>query len=108
MRMKCDVCGLEALGNQTFSREAIPFCKTKTYCHNCYARLYRRVFQLILAITLVMGGVGIILLWRAPTSSTGRLWLNLFLLQAFVIATILPHELGHAFMGAWLAFRFQR
>src|SRR5437016_9088464 len=99
MGLKCDVCGLEASENQGFAREAIPLCRTKTYCRNCHARLYRRVFQIILAASALMGVVGFFILWKHPSSSAGQVLFNLFLLQAFSFAAILPHELVHGFMA---------
>jgi len=108
MGPECDVCGIRAGDDQIFAREAVPFCRTKTYCPNCYARFYRRVLQFVLVLTVVLGLLGATVLWRDPTSSTGRLFLNALFFQAFIIATILPHEFGHAFMARLVGFQVSR
>lgn len=108
MRPKCDACGIQGSEGEIFAREAIPFRGERFYCSNCHARLYRRVFQGILLALALAGAVGLAFVSLQPESKAGRILLNLFLFQAFMIAATVPHELGHALAGRWLGFDIHR
>lgn len=108
MHPKCDVCGIEGGEGQVFPSETFPFRRTKTYCPNCYARLYRRLHQGLLLAVLGMGIIGGVLAIKDPGSEAGRVFINLFLLQLFSFLLVFPHEFGHAFAGRSLGFVIHR
>lgn len=100
----CDICGIRALDDQTFTQERIPFRRAKTYCPHCHALFYERVY-----IFLLVGGLGIALSSILFAFSQERPLLNsfgIFLLLIFLVQWILIilHELGHAMAARFLGF----
>jgi len=43
-----------------------------------------------------------------PMAPLGWIWLNLFLFEVFLLLTVIPHELGHAFAGRYNGFEVFR
>lgn len=54
---------------------------------------------------LVCGIIGYVLLWERPWSVIGRILTTLFLVDVFLILSIVPHELGHAIAGRVAGWR---
>src|ERR1700677_3712080 len=104
--MKCDGCGTESEFEAAFAKERKSFSKsTRTLCPMCRGRR-RRTFEGWYQVAVMVGGVvGYTILWRYPWSSVGRFLTILFLMDIFLILSIVPHELGHAIMGRLLGWR---
>lgn len=78
---------------------------TRTLCPTCWARR-RHAFEGWYQVAVLAGGiVGYFLLWLSPWSGLGRFLTTLFLINAFLILTIVPHELGHAVVARLLGWR---
>jgi len=56
-------------------------------------------------LNFFVGGIGLIFLYLLPEAKIGSVFLNLFFFEMFVAATILPHELGHAWAAKALGWR---
>src|SRR5664279_1533100 len=104
--MKCDACGMESDFEAGFIKERKSFQTTqRTLCSACWMRR-RQTFEGWYQLVVLIGGIiGYLLLWRNPWSAIGRLFTTLFLMDGFLILTIIPHELGHAITGRLLGWR---
>jgi tetratricopeptide (TPR) repeat protein len=77
----------------------------RTFCPTCWVRR-RHAFEGWYQVAVLAGGiVGYILLWLNPWSAIGRFLATLFLINAFLILTIVPHELGHVLAARLLGWR---
>src|SRR5580765_351489 len=94
MPERCDICGIEALENEPFAEERLPFRRAKKYCPACHQRFYHRV-HIILAVLLVVVAVLNIVVGRGDRNLMR--WLPLICLLQWVL--IIPHELGHALVA---------
>ena len=104
--MKCDFCGTESEFEAAFIKQRRSFRRShRTLCPPCWVRRRDRRQIRFLVITVGMGVLGYTLLWLRPDSLLGALLRNLFLLDLFLIASIVPHELGHAVMARMLGWR---
>src|SRR5689334_5565922 len=101
---KCQVCGVEALQGEKFTRDGVPFFQ-RYRCSNCHARLNRKVLQAAFLVNVGFGLCGAVLLVKNPDSEAGRVFLNIFWFALFSYIGILPHELAHAWAGQSLGFR---
>src|SRR4051812_28199498 len=101
---KCDVCGMEALPDQAFTRDGVPFYQRRR-CPNCHAKLNRQVLQGLVCVAVAMGLTGFLLIWKSPDSLFGRLLLNLFWFDLLLYLSIVPHEFAHAIAGRLAGFR---
>jgi len=104
--MKCDVCGIESDFEASFIRQRKSFRSTKeTLCHACWTRR-RNSFEGWYQVAVLVGGmIGCGLLWQDPWSPVGRFLTTLFLIDLFLILSIVPHELGHAIAGRLVGWR---
>ena len=104
--MKCDACGTESDFDAGFIKERRSFRSSRrTLCHACWMRR-RRAFEGWYQVAVMIGGIiGFILLWSNPWSVVGRFLNALFLVDLFLILSIVPHELGHAIIGRLLGWR---
>ncbi len=104
--MKCDDCGVDSDFEAGFIKERKSFQKAhRTLCPTCWVRR-RRNFEGWYQVAILIGGVaGYIMLWFNPESVLGRFLTILFLIDVFLILTIIPHELGHAIAGRLLGWR---
>ncbi|HEU6449489.1 MAG TPA: site-2 protease family protein [Verrucomicrobiae bacterium] len=107
--MKCDRCGNESDFEAAFIKERKSFHTSKrTLCIKCWSRQKRRFEGTYQVAVLIGGGVGGLLLWLNPYSGLGEFLVFLFLVNLFLILSIIPHELGHAIvarMVGWRVFR---
>ena len=104
--MKCDSCGAESNFESGFVKERKSFRFTRrTLCRVCWTKR-RHSFEGWYQVAVILGGVaGYILLRLNPWSVAGHLLTTLFLVDLFLILTIVPHELGHAIVGSLLGWR---
>jgi tetratricopeptide (TPR) repeat protein len=104
--MKCDACGTESDFEAGFIKERKSFRTTRrTLCPTCWTR-QRRAFEGWYQVAVLAGGVaGYILLWVHPWSEVGRFLTTLFLVDVFLILSIIPHELGHAIVARLVGWR---
>jgi len=104
--MKCDACGTESDFEASFIKERKSFQSTqRTLCPTCWTRR-RNLFEGWYQVALLVGGmIGYILLWLNPWSHIGHFLTTLFLIDLFLILTIVPHELGHAIAGRLCGWR---
>jgi hypothetical protein len=104
--MKCDICSTESDFEASFIKEHRSFRSTDlTLCPSCWRRR-RNLFEGWYQVAVLVGGImGYILLWLNPWSEAGRLLATLFLIDLFLILTIVPHELGHAIAGRLFGWR---
>jgi tetratricopeptide (TPR) repeat protein len=106
MAIACDKCGIKTEIPEALFKRRKSFRRSfRTECPQCYAKAQLSVLRKNLLWSLVYGVVGlaIVLIW--PDRMSGWLLLNLFFFQLSFIASILPHEFGHAFAARWLGFR---
>lgn len=83
---------------QAYREEHSLFRDRRIYCPNCDARRQRKTFEWLLFAYLAMGTAGLLLfLTGSSWRQAGAVLVNLFFLQVFLLAAIVPHELGHAF-----------
>ena len=104
--MKCDICGTESDFDAGFIKERRSFRSLyRTRCLTCWARR-RHAFEGWYQVGVVIGGIiGFILLWSNPWSVAGRFLTVFFLVDLFLILSVVPHELGHAIAGRLLGWR---
>jgi hypothetical protein len=104
--MKCDICGTESDFDAGFIKERRSFRSShRTLCLTCWTRR-RHAFEGWYQVGVVIGGIiGYILLWSNPWSVAGRFLTALFLVDLFLILSVVPHELGHAMIGRLLGWR---
>ena len=104
--MKCDVCGTESTFDAGFVKERRSFrTSIRTVCPRCHVRQRRRFEGGLQIAVLIEGVIGYVLLWRDPGSLLGRLLTGLFLINLFLVLTIIPHELGHVIVGRLVGWR---
>jgi hypothetical protein len=103
---KCGICGVESSFDGGFIKERKSFSKTtRLVCPTCWVRRRNWWESINLLLNLAAGLAGIICHYVAPTLPLGRFLLTLFLIQLFLVATVLPHELGHAIVARLLGWR---
>jgi tetratricopeptide (TPR) repeat protein len=103
--MKCDVCGIESELDAAFIKQRRCIgSDPKVICPNCWVKRNNSKHLGFLVVIAVGGVCGLSLHWVAPDNSAGQFLVNLFLIWVFVILSILPHELGHAFTGRALGW----
>src|SRR5262245_40498371 len=106
MTVRCDRCGASTEIPESFVRQRKSFRRSiGTWCPRCWTESQLSLYKWVFLLNFVLGGAGLALLWLTPGDPEAWLFLNLFLVQVFIAATILPHELGHAFAGRLLGFR---
>jgi hypothetical protein len=101
--MKCDACGTESEFDSGFIRE-----KKRKVCPGCWLKRRHRNAANWLWFSLAAGIVGWMVLWFDPASDLGGILQAIFLIQVFLIFTIVPHELGHAWAARVLGWRVFR
>ncbi len=98
MATKCVKCGVVSEADDSFRKEdpSQPPERTNQYCPVCWSK--REIGRLRETLVLCVVGLIFAVIWAVgdPASGVGWTLLNLLLLPAFLFATILPHELGHA------------
>jgi len=104
--MKCDICGTESDFDAGFIKERRSFRSSqRTLCLACWSQR-RHAFEGWYQIAVIIGGIiGYILLWSNPWSVAGRFLTVFFLVDLFLVLSIVPHELGHAIAGRLLGWR---
>jgi len=106
MPTKCKSCGVETNLEATFFKRHKSFSRTvQTYCPQCWLKQQQSDAKRGLWWNCSLGALGIFLWIVWPEFSLGRVLVNLFVFQIFLILTILPHELGHAWMARLLGMR---
>jgi tetratricopeptide (TPR) repeat protein/uncharacterized protein YlaI len=106
MPAKCDKCGAETEIAESFFKERKSFARQiLTYCPTCRANQQQRTITRLFLSHFAFGGIGLLLVVMWPELGMGWTFLNLFIFQMLLSASILPHELGHAFTGRWLGLR---
>ena len=104
--MKCDVCGRESDFEASFTKERKSFrIAQRTLCPACWTRRRHAVEGWYQVGMLVCGIIGYVLLWQNPWSIIGRVLTTLFLVDVFLVLSIVPHELGHAIVGRLAGWR---
>lgn len=100
---RCAGCGLKSALLTAFRRHG-----RRLYCPRCFERRHLGGFKIILLAKAAVGVAGLVLVVLASAGLAseglrpfGWLLLNLFLLFAFQVLVILPHEAGHA-LATWL------
>jgi tetratricopeptide (TPR) repeat protein len=104
--MKCDVCKTESDFDAGFIKERRSFrTSQKIFCPACWVRRHQKT-EGSYQIAVVVGGiVGYTLLWLNPRSFAGHFLTAIFLINLFLILSIIPHELGHAGVARLLGWR---
>ncbi len=106
MSAKCDRCGVETTFDASFFKERKSFSKTiLTYCPTCWLKRQHSAAQWVFLSNLGLGALGLVLTLAWPEVGAGRVFINGFFFQVFLTLTILPHELGHAWMARLLGVR---
>ena len=109
MTFVCDKCRAETNIPESFITRRKSFRRTvRTECPRCHSESQLSGLRIRLLWSAVIGLIGLIFLRVAPEEPTGWILLNLFLFDVFLIATILPHEFGHACVAQWLGLRVFR
>jgi hypothetical protein len=106
MAIVCDKCGIKTEIPEAFFKQRKSFRSSfRTECPQCYAESQLSGLRRNLLWSLACGVIGLTLTLTLPSRTSGWLLLNLFLFELSLIASIVPHELGHAFAARWLGFR---
>jgi hypothetical protein len=107
--MKCDACGIESNFEAAFFKQRKAFRRlVRTLCPACRGRRRRISNSWFLILILLAGIMGYAILWFKPWSLTGHYLTTLFLIEVFLILTIVPHELGQPLLVGSLAGAFLR
>jgi tetratricopeptide (TPR) repeat protein len=106
MPAKCDQCGVQTEIQESFFKKRKAFrTSIRTLCPACHAKSHLVYLKWGFISNFAIGGLGLIYRWLLPNEGIGWYLLNLFFFQIFLVVTILPHELGHAFAARLLGFR---
>lgn len=106
MAIACDKCGIQTEIPEAFFKRRKSFRRSiLTECPQCHAKSQLSGLKKNLLWNLAYGPIGLALVLMLPERMSGWFLLNLFLFQVFLIASILPHEFGHAFVARWLGFK---
>jgi predicted negative regulator of RcsB-dependent stress response len=102
----CDRCGATTDMTETFFEERRSFrTSIRTLCPTCWKKHKTSGYSWILINKLTLGLLGIILLLLLPNEGIGWVFLNIFVFEIALILSILPHELGHAFVAKHVGWR---
>jgi len=103
---RCVRCGVLTDTPEAFFAQRRGFRRAIVrYCPACWLRGQRRQLHSVLLWNLAFVAVGLALVLGPQRNPAGWLLLNISLLQLCFLLTMLPHELGHAWMGRWLGLR---
>ncbi len=106
MAIACDKCGATTEIPEAFFKQHKSFrFGMRTECPRCYSESQLSGYRKSLLWSLAAGGLGLILVVMSPERTSGWVLLNFFFFEVFLIASILPHEFGHAFVARWLGMR---
>src|SRR4051812_45332135 len=101
----CTKCGLVSRISEKQALEAQKDSFSITYlCPSCAAAKRLNDQRMVLIIFAAFGLIGLVLLSVDRTLAPGWQSLNIFFFELCVVLTILPHELGHAFMARAVGF----
>lgn len=104
MTVTCDICGVTSDLDETFTQSRKSFRRKEiTYCPACWAKRQissLKSFYWIWGIFVLIAVIKV-----AFDPKEGWLFLNLFFSGLCILLMIIPHELGHAIMAAWLGRR---
>jgi len=105
----CDRCGATTDIAEAFFKERSSFRSSMlTLCPACWQKHNISVQTRLLIFQLAPGPLGLLYLFLLPNDGIGWFLLNFFIFEIAVILSILPHELGHAFVAkrfGWRVFR---
>lgn len=106
MPAKCDRCGIQTKISESFFKERKAFrTSIRTLCPACHSKSRLSYLKWVFISNFGLGALGLFYRWLLPSEDVGWCLLNLFFFEMFLAATILPHELGHAFAARFLGFR---
>ncbi len=109
MSAKCDRCGAQTEISESFFEKRKAFRKSiRTLCPNCNGKAHLSYQKWVFISFFAIGGLGIFYRWLLPNEGIGWYLLNLFFFYLFLVVTILPHELGHAFAARLLGFKVSK
>jgi tetratricopeptide (TPR) repeat protein len=94
---KCCKCGATTEIQEIFVSDRRLFSSTfRMYCPICWNERKTSNYKWNIAVSLLIGAAGLILLQIYPGSAIAYFFLNVFLLEALQILSIFLHELSHA------------
>ncbi|MEO5712356.1 MAG: site-2 protease family protein [Luteolibacter sp.] len=106
MSVKCDRCGVETNLDATFFKAHKSFSRSiQTYCPTCRQKQQHSATKWSFLLILGLGLLGLWFLLSGAHVGIGWCLINLFFFQLFLVLTIVPHELGHAWMARLLGMR---
>ena len=106
MSAKCNRCGIETNLDATFFKARKSFSRSiQTYCPTCWLKQQHSTAKWVALSNLGFGALGLLLWLTLPEIGFGRFLINLFFFHLFLVLTIVPHELGHAWMARLLGMR---
>ncbi len=109
MPVKCDICGQESEFEESYFKEPKSFSrKTRLVCPVCREKRQVKGHLNSLYLNLGIGVLAWVMTRIWPMDSLGWIWLNLFLCEVFFLLVVIPHELGHAFVGRFNGFEIFR
>ena len=107
--MKCDACGLESARAEIFRTVPGSFGrKSRTLCPACHGKRDDKVYVFLFRFFVVVAISAFLLTFIFPNATIGPGLLNVVVLQLFVFAETLLHELGHALAAQLAGFRVFR
>ena len=105
----CNQCGITSDIRETFVTQRKSLRRfAGTLCPQCHHKSELATSKWLVFLKFVPGGLGllIVLTSRDPGgASVGWFFLNFFCFEMFLVAVILPHELGHAFVARLVGLR---
>jgi len=106
MPAQCDRCGAQTEIAESFVQYRRSFRSiTETVCPRCWTKAHTSFQKWLFLFNFLIGGIGLLIFIWLPKLKSGSVFLNLFFFQIFMAATILPHELGHAWAAKALGWR---
>lgn len=106
MPVKCDRCGVESNLDASFFKAPKSFSRLiHTYCPSCWLKQQHCNTKWTALLNLGIGVLGLLFLLTGVEIRIGYFLINIFFFQLFLVLTIGPHELGHAWMARWVGMR---
>jgi membrane-associated protease RseP (regulator of RpoE activity) len=106
MSGKCDHCGVESNLEEIFTKAHKSFSRSvHTYCPSCWLKQQHSDDKWFALVILGSGVLGLLFWFTGLETRISYFLINIFLFQIFLVLTIVPHELGHAWMARLTGMR---
>lgn len=107
--MKCEKCGFESAHMELFqSIDRVFNSKPLTVCLDCFSKKDKDAYKTLLFVYLIVGSIGLFLIFAFPSTIAGALLLNAEAILFFTLLCTIGHETGHFLAGRLTGHRVFR